>query len=40
VSLDGGNRHALRLSFALMKPPQLTEGARRLGALIAAGADR
>jgi DNA-binding transcriptional MocR family regulator len=40
VSLDGGNRHALRLSFALLKPPQLTEGARRLGALIAAGADR
>lgn len=37
VSIDGRNRHALRLSFALMKPPQLAEGARRLGALLAAG---
>jgi DNA-binding transcriptional MocR family regulator len=35
LSADGANRNALRLSFALMKPPQLTEGARRLGELIA-----
>jgi 2-aminoadipate transaminase len=35
LSADGRNRSALRLSFALMKPRQLVEGARRLGALIA-----
>ena len=35
LTLDGRGRHALRLSFALMKPEQLVEGARRLGALIA-----
>ena len=35
LSADGRNRNALRLSFALMKPPQLAEGARRLGELIA-----
>jgi DNA-binding transcriptional MocR family regulator len=35
LSADGSNRSALRLSFALMKPPQLVEGARRLGKLIA-----
>jgi DNA-binding transcriptional MocR family regulator len=35
VSLDGANHHALRLSFALMKPAQLADGARRLGALLA-----
>ena len=35
LSADGRNRNALRLSFALMKPLQLVEGARRLGALIA-----
>jgi DNA-binding transcriptional MocR family regulator len=34
LSADGRNQSALRLSFALMKPPQLAEGARRLGALI------
>jgi DNA-binding transcriptional MocR family regulator len=39
LSADGGNRNALRLSFALMKPPQLAEGAGRLGALIASIAD-
>ena len=35
LSADGRNRNALRLSFSLMKPPQLAEGARRLGGLIA-----
>lgn len=35
LSADGANRQSLRLSFALMKPAQLVEGARRLGALIA-----
>jgi DNA-binding transcriptional MocR family regulator len=35
LSIDGGGRHALRLSFALMKPAHLAEGARRLGALLA-----
>lgn len=35
VTLDGGGRSALRLSFALMKPAALQEGARRLCALIA-----
>jgi DNA-binding transcriptional MocR family regulator len=35
LSADGGNRRSLRLSFALMKPVQLAEGARRLGALLA-----
>lgn len=35
LSADGGNRQSLRLSFALMKPAQLAEGARRLGALLA-----
>jgi DNA-binding transcriptional MocR family regulator len=39
LSADGGNRNALRLSFALMKPPQLAEGAGRLGRLIASIAD-
>lgn len=39
LSADGANRHALRLSFALMKPPQLAEGARRLGRLIASAGD-
>jgi 2-aminoadipate transaminase len=39
LSADGRNRNALRLSFALMKPPQLAEGARRLGNLIASIAD-
>jgi DNA-binding transcriptional MocR family regulator len=38
VSLDGANRHALRLSFALMKPAQLVEGARRLGRVFASDA--
>ncbi|MCC7124485.1 MAG: PLP-dependent aminotransferase family protein [Acidobacteria bacterium] len=32
---DGGGQRALRLAFSLMKPDELTEGARRLGALIA-----
>jgi 2-aminoadipate transaminase len=35
LTRDGTGRHALRLSFALMKPAQLAEGAARLGALIA-----
>lgn len=39
LSADRGNRHALRLSFALMKPAQLAEGARRLGRLIASNGD-
>jgi DNA-binding transcriptional MocR family regulator len=34
LTLDGRGRHALRLSFALMKPAQLVEGARRLGSLV------
>jgi DNA-binding transcriptional MocR family regulator len=33
LAVDGRARHELRLSFALMKPAQLQEGARRLGAL-------
>lgn len=37
LTIGGGGEHALRLSFALMKPPQLAEGARRLGALMSAG---
>jgi DNA-binding transcriptional MocR family regulator len=39
LTLDGRGRHALRLSFALMKPAQLAEGARRLGRLIASALD-
>ena len=35
LTLDGRGRSALRLSFALMKPPALAEGARRLGELLA-----
>jgi DNA-binding transcriptional MocR family regulator len=38
LTADRSNQHSLRLSFALMKPAQLAEGARRLGALIAAHA--
>jgi 2-aminoadipate transaminase len=34
LTADGSGQSALRLCFALMKPPQLVEGARRLGALI------
>jgi DNA-binding transcriptional MocR family regulator len=35
VCIDGRGRHCLRLAFSLMKPGQLEEGARRLGAAIA-----
>ncbi|MCC7033583.1 MAG: PLP-dependent aminotransferase family protein [Acidobacteria bacterium] len=38
VCLDGRGRDCLRLAFSLMKPAQLEEGARRLGAAIAAAA--
>lgn len=38
VSIDGRGRECLRLAFSLMKPAQLEEGARRLGAAIAAAA--
>jgi DNA-binding transcriptional MocR family regulator len=34
VCVDGRGRHCLRLAFSLMKPGQLEEGARRLGAAI------
>ncbi len=34
LCFDGRGRNCLRLAFSLMKPDQLTEGARRLGALI------
>jgi 2-aminoadipate transaminase len=39
LTLDGRGRSALRLSFALMKPAALVEGARRLGSVIAAMAN-
>jgi DNA-binding transcriptional MocR family regulator len=35
LTLDGRGHHALRLSFALMKPAELAEGASRLGTLLA-----
>lgn len=34
--LDGGGGHALRLAFSLCKPPELVEGARRLGSVLTA----
>ncbi len=34
LCFDGRGRNCLRLAFSLMKPDQLAEGARRLGALI------
>lgn len=38
VCIDGRGRQGLRLAFSLMKPDHLEEGARRLGAAIAATA--
>jgi DNA-binding transcriptional MocR family regulator len=34
LCIDGCGQHSLRLAFSLMKPAQLTEGARRLGATL------
>jgi 2-aminoadipate transaminase len=39
LTLDDGCHSALRLAFSLMKPAQLIEGARRLGALLASAAE-
>ena len=40
VCIDGRGRECLRLAFSLMKPGGLEEGARRLGAAVAAAASR